>query len=55
MHERKKVMLARSQAIVGLPGGAGSPGNVFEVLTLAQIGLHDKPILLLEVEGYGYR
>jgi uncharacterized protein (TIGR00730 family) len=41
-----------SDAVVVLPGGAGSLDEFFEVLTWAQIGLHGKPILLLDVEGY---
>lgn len=52
MHERKKVMFMNSEAIVVLPGGAGSLDEFFEVLTWAQIGLHGKPILLLDVQGY---
>ena len=52
MHERKKVMFMNSDAVVVLPGGAGSLDEFFEVLTWAQIGLHDKPILLLDVDGY---
>jgi uncharacterized protein (TIGR00730 family) len=52
MHERKKVMFMNSDAIVVLPGGAGSLDEFFEVLTWAQIGLHAKPIYLLDVEGY---
>ena len=52
MHERKKVMFANSDAIVVLPGGAGTLDEFFEVLTWAQIGLHRKPILLLDVAGY---
>ena len=52
MHERKKVMFMNSDAIVVLPGGAGSLDEFFEVLTWAQIGLHAKPIYLLNVEGY---
>jgi len=52
MHERKKVMFMNSDAIAVLPGGAGSLDEFFEVLTWAQIGLHRKPILLLDVEGY---
>ncbi|MFN6925204.1 MAG: TIGR00730 family Rossman fold protein [Tabrizicola sp.] len=52
MHERKKVMFMNSDAVVVLPGGAGSMDEFFEVLTWAQIGLHAKPILLLDVEGY---
>lgn len=52
MHERKKVMFMNSDAIVVLPGGAGSLDEFFEVLTWAQIGLHRKPIFLLDSEGY---
>lgn len=52
MHERKKVMFMNSDAVVVLPGGAGSLDEFFEVLTWAQIGLHRKPILLLDVQGY---
>lgn len=52
MHERKKVMFMNSDAAVVLPGGAGSLDEFFEVLTWAQIGLHAKPILLLDVAGY---
>lgn len=52
MHERKKVMFMNCDAIVVLPGGAGSLDEFFEVLTWKQIGLHDKPIYVLNVEGY---
>ena len=52
MHERKKVMFMNADAIVVLPGGAGSLDEFFEVLTWAQLGLHDKPILLLNADGY---
>ncbi|MFM7444437.1 MAG: TIGR00730 family Rossman fold protein [Tabrizicola sp.] len=52
MHERKKVMFMNSDAVLLLPGGAGSLDEIFEVLTWAQIGLHGKPILLLDVAGY---
>lgn len=52
MHERKKVMFANSDAIVVLPGGAGSLDEFFEVLTWRQLGLHAKPIVLLNTEGY---
>lgn len=52
MHERKKVMFMNSDAIVVLPGGAGSLDEFFEVLTWAQIGLHRKPIFLLSTDGY---
>ena len=52
MHERKKVMFMNAQAIIVLPGGAGSLDEFFEVLTWAQLELHSKPIVLLNVENY---
>ncbi|WP_308915105.1 TIGR00730 family Rossman fold protein [Jannaschia sp. LMIT008] len=52
MHERKKVMLMNADAVVVLPGGAGTLDEFFEVLTWRQLGLHDKPIVLLNVAGY---
>ncbi|WP_212526099.1 TIGR00730 family Rossman fold protein [Actibacterium sp. MT2.3-13A] len=52
MHERKKVMFMNSDAIVVLPGGAGSLDEFFEVLTWRQLGLHEKPILLLSANGF---
>lgn len=52
MHERKKVMYMNSDAIVVLPGGAGSLDEFFEVLTWRQLGLHSKPIFILNTNGY---
>jgi len=52
MHERKKVMFMNSDAIVVLPGGAGSLDEFFEALTWRQLALHAKPIFLLNVDGY---
>ncbi|WP_438990453.1 TIGR00730 family Rossman fold protein [Lentibacter sp.] len=52
MHERKKVMFMNADAIIVLPGGAGSLDEFFEVLTWAQLDLHTKPILLLNTENY---
>ncbi len=52
MHERKMLMFTNSDAVVVLPGGAGTLDEFFEVLTWRQIGLHDKPIYLLDSEGY---
>jgi uncharacterized protein (TIGR00730 family) len=52
MHERKKVMFMNSDAVVVLPGGAGTLDEFFEVLTWRQIGLHEKPIFLLNTCGY---
>ena len=52
MHERKKVMLMNADAVVVLPGGAGSLDEFFAVLTWRQLGLHDKPIIVLNISGY---
>lgn len=52
MHERKKVMFMNCDAVVVLPGGAGSLDEYFEVLTWRQIGLHEKPVFLLNTDGY---
>ncbi|MEM9967127.1 MAG: TIGR00730 family Rossman fold protein [Pseudomonadota bacterium] len=52
MHERKKVMFMNCDAVVVLPGGAGSLDELFEVLTWRQLGLHEKPIFLLNTAGY---
>lgn len=52
MHERKKVMFMNADAVVVLPGGAGSLDELMEVLTWAQLGLHAKPIILLNTDGY---
>ncbi len=52
MHERKKVMFMNCDAVVVLPGGAGSLDELFEVLTWRQLGLHEKPIFLLNTNGF---
>lgn len=52
MHERKKVMFMNCDAVVVLPGGAGSLDELFEVLTWRQLGLHQKPVLLVNTKGY---
>lgn len=52
MHERKKIMLMNADAVAVLPGGAGSLDEFFEVLTWAQLGLHEKPVYLVDIEGY---
>ncbi|QDC09207.1 TIGR00730 family Rossman fold protein [Oceanicola sp. D3] len=52
MHERKKVMFMNADAVAVLPGGAGSLDELFEVLTWRQLGLHAKPIFLLNTNGY---
>ena len=52
MHERKKVMFMNADAIVALPGGAGTLDELFEVLTWRQLGLHAKPVFLLDSGEY---
>ena len=52
MHERKKVMFMNADAVVVLPGGGGSLDEFFEVLTWRQLGLHDKPLMILNTDGY---
>lgn len=52
MHERKRLMGEASSAFVALPGGFGTYDELFEVLTWAQIGLHHKPIGILNTDGY---
>ncbi|MBB5722128.1 hypothetical protein FHS72_001752 [Loktanella ponticola] len=52
MHERKKVMFMNCDAVVVLPGGAGSLDEFFEALTWRQLGLHGKPIYLLNINGF---
>jgi uncharacterized protein (TIGR00730 family) len=52
MHERKAVMSELSCGFIALPGGIGTLEEFFEVLTAAQIDLHEKPCGLLNVAGY---
>jgi hypothetical protein len=52
MHERKALMADLSDAFVALPGGAGTLDELFEIYTWAQLGLHEKPCGLLDVDGY---
>jgi uncharacterized protein (TIGR00730 family) len=52
LHERKALMASLSDAFLALPGGAGTLEEFFEVFTWGQLGLHDKPIALLDVGGY---
>jgi uncharacterized protein (TIGR00730 family) len=52
MHERKMVMHQRSQAVIALPGGFGTMDELFELLTWRQLGLHAKPMGLLNVNGF---
>ncbi len=52
MHERKAMMAALSDGFVAMPGGIGTLEELFEVFTWSQLGLHDKPIGLLNVNGF---
>ena len=52
MHLRKQRMIERSQAFITLPGGLGTLDELFEVLTLAQLGEHHHPMILLDPVGY---
>jgi uncharacterized protein (TIGR00730 family) len=52
MHERKALMADLSDAFIALPGGIGTFEELFEVYTWAQLGLHRKPLGLLDVCGY---
>jgi uncharacterized protein (TIGR00730 family) len=52
MHERKLLMVEQSQAFIALPGGFGTLDELFEVLTWAQLRIHQHPIGLLNVDGF---
>ena len=52
MHERKALMAERSAAFVALPGGVGTLEELFEVWTWGLLGIHGKPVALLNVDGY---
>jgi uncharacterized protein (TIGR00730 family) len=52
MHERKRLMAERSDAFLALPGGIGTFEELFEVWTWRQLGYHDKPLGLLNVDRY---
>ena len=52
MHERKALMVELSDGFVAMPGGLGTFEEFFEVLTWAQLGIHRKPVGLLNVRGY---
>jgi uncharacterized protein (TIGR00730 family) len=52
MHVRKQMMVDRSEAFVILPGGIGTMDEFFELVTWKQLGLHDKPIVIVNLNGY---
>ena len=51
MHTRKRRMFDLSHAFLSMPGGLGTFDETFEIITWRQLRLHDKPILLVDVEG----
>jgi uncharacterized protein (TIGR00730 family) len=52
MHDRKAMMTELSDGFLALPGGLGTLEELFEVLSWAQLGIHEKPVALLNVGGY---
>src|SRR6266852_9119511 len=52
MHERKRLMAARADAFAILPGGIGTLDEMFEIVSWKQLQLHDRPILLVDIDGY---
>lgn len=52
MHERKQIMYDHADAFVILPGGCGTMDEMFEVITWRQIGIHNKPVIIYNYEGY---
>ncbi len=52
MHERKQMMVDRSDAFIIMPGGLGTMDEFFEIFTWWQLGLHDKPIVIVNINEY---
>jgi uncharacterized protein (TIGR00730 family) len=52
MHERKTIMYDKADAFIALPGGLGTFDELFEIATWAKLGLHSKPIIVLNIKGY---
>ena len=52
MHTRKRMMFDLSEALIVLPGGMGTLDETFEIITWRQLGMHDKPIILVNHEDY---
>jgi uncharacterized protein (TIGR00730 family) len=52
MHQRKKMMFEKSDAFIVLPGGFGTLDETLEMMTWSQLGLHKKPIILVNSDGY---
>lgn len=52
MHERKRIMNEYAEGVIALPGGFGTLEELFEMITWAQLGLHAKPVGLLNINGF---
>ena len=52
LRERKAIMEARADAFVGMPGGFGTLEEMLEIITLRQLGMHDKPIVFIDIDGF---
>ena len=52
MHQRKQIMYTRADAFIVYPGGIGTLDEFFEILTWRQLGLHVKPIIILDINNY---
>lgn len=52
MHQRKSEMAKHAEAFIALPGGYGTMEELLEMITWSQLGIHEKPVGLLNVEGY---
>ncbi len=52
MHERKQLMVTEAEGFLALPGGFGTLDELFEVLTWSQLAIHDRPVGLLNVDGF---
>ncbi|HEX3860824.1 MAG TPA: TIGR00730 family Rossman fold protein [Stellaceae bacterium] len=52
MHERKRQMAERADAFAALPGGIGTLDETFEIVTWKHLGIHDKPIFVVDIAGY---
>ena len=52
MHQRKRVMAERADAFAVLPGGVGTLDETIEIVSWRQLGLHDKPLIVVDIAGY---
>ncbi len=52
MHQRKRRMFELADGFVVLPGGLGTLDETFEIITWKQLGLHDKPVVIVDIDGY---